>query len=148
MLNKWDIRHMAMAFHAAEWSKDPSTKVGARIVDAFSRVVSEGFNGPPRGTSDLHSGDREKKLRRTLHAESNAIDFAERNLIGCTIYVTHHPCSQCAARVAQNGIKKVVYAINRDFEDRWRVDVSEAREIFHESGVLIVPIDRFEIFRV
>ena len=34
MTTKWHYRHLAAAELVASWSKDPSTKVGARIVDA------------------------------------------------------------------------------------------------------------------
>ena len=33
ILKKWDLRFLEMARNAAGWSKDPSTKVGAIIVD-------------------------------------------------------------------------------------------------------------------
>ena len=35
----------------ASWSKDPSSQVGAAIVDAKNRVVSLGFNGFPRAVA-------------------------------------------------------------------------------------------------
>lgn len=88
MLRKWDARHLEMAHHVSAWSKDPSTKVGARITDSRNRVISEGFNGPPRGVQDDPTVDRETKLRRTIHAERNAILFARQALTGTTLYVT------------------------------------------------------------
>tara|TARA_R110000787_G_scaffold186397_1_gene297914 strand:- start:2897 stop:3064 length:168 start_codon:yes stop_codon:yes gene_type:complete len=43
---KWDQRFMELAAFIAQWSKDPSTKVGAVIVDPRNkRIVSTGFNG-------------------------------------------------------------------------------------------------------
>lgn len=45
----WDDRFMHLALLVATWSKDPSTKVGACIVDQRKRIVSVGFNGPLRG---------------------------------------------------------------------------------------------------
>ena len=33
MVNNWDKKYMAMAEHVAEWSKDPSTKIGAVAVN-------------------------------------------------------------------------------------------------------------------
>jgi dCMP deaminase len=141
-LTKWDARHLEMAHHAAAWSKDPSTKVGARIVDSRARVISEGFNGPPRGVEDNPAVDRETKLRRTIHAERNAILFAQRDLAGTTIYVTHHPCAQCAALIVQAGIARVVCnAPDPAFQVRWAEDIAEAQHIFAEAGVTLVNLE-------
>src|ERR1051326_2813900 len=49
---KWDRRFLELAKHVSSWSKDPSTKVGAVIVDANRRVVATGYNGFPRGVED------------------------------------------------------------------------------------------------
>lgn len=43
-MNKWHSRFMEMANLVASWSKDPSTKVGAVIVDDKRRIVSVGYN--------------------------------------------------------------------------------------------------------
>jgi len=138
MSAKWHYRHLAAAELVASWSKDPSTKVGARIVDAQHRVISEGFNGPPRGVNDDPNIDRETKLRRTIHAEKNAILFAQRDLTGATLYVTHFPCSQCAAFIVQAGIKQVVTRPPAPaFFERWKGDIEEAERIFADAGVVV-----------
>ena len=145
MTVKWHYRHMAAAELVASWSKDPSTKVGARIVDDKYRVISEGFNGPPRGVNDDPTIDRETKLRRTIHAEKNAILFAHRDLTGATLYVTHFPCSQCAAFIVQAGIKEVVtYTPEPSFHERWRADIEEAQRIFRDAGVVVGTLARTE----
>lgn len=132
----WQDYFLGMARHVATKSKDPSTKVGAVLVDANNRVVSIGFNGPPRGVPDDPSVDRETKLRRTLHAEQNAIIFARRDLAGCTLYVTHAPCARCAAMIVQTGITRVVYfAPEPEFEARWADDLEETRFMFLAAGV-------------
>ena len=94
-MTNWDQRFLEMARLAATWSKDPSSKVGAVITDG-KRIVSLGFNGFPAGIDDDPSiyGHRERKYRRVLHAEQNAISFAKRDLTGCTIYITHPPCAR------------------------------------------------------
>ena len=113
----WHKRFLTLAEHIAGWSKDPSTKVGAVIVDQQRRIVSTGYNGFPQGVVDNPQLPRERKLMRTLHAEANAILFAKRDLSGCTIYVTHHPCAHCAAMIIQAGIKRVVYCDDYRSED-------------------------------
>lgn len=107
---KWDRRFLRLASHIAEWSKDPSTKVGCVIVDGNRNVVSVGYNGFPRGVAD-HTGryaNREIKYLMTQHAESNAVTSAREPLAGHTAYVTHPPCSNCSGILIQAGIKRIV----------------------------------------
>ena len=48
----WNEYFMGVALLAAERSKDPSTQVGACIVDENNRILSTGYNGFPHGCSD------------------------------------------------------------------------------------------------
>lgn len=130
-MSKWDKRFLALANLVSTWSKDPSTGVGAVIVDPRNRVVSLGFNGFPHGVDDTYS-TREQKLMRTIHAEDNAILFAGRDLTGCTLYVTHHPCARCAAKIIQSGIARVLYS--RALGVRWSDEIAEASRLFVEAG--------------
>lgn len=137
-ITKWDLRFMDMALLVSGWSKDPSTKVGAVIADPAHRVVSTGYNGLPRGLVDDEARltDREVKLRLTLHAEHNAILFAQRDLLGCTIYVSAHPCAHCAAQIVQTGIARVVYGNPANgFNERWAADIQIAAELFGERSI-------------
>lgn len=135
---KWDMRMLGLAEHVSEWSKDLSTQVGAVIADQKNRVVSLGYNGFPRGVEDRAPVSRDSKLRRTLHAEKNAILFAKRDLDGCTLYVTEHPCAVCAAEIIQSGITRVVHIpSSQDFMERWKADVREAQAMFAEAGVAV-----------
>lgn len=139
-LTKWDTRFIALADHVAEWSKDSSTKVGCVIVDTKKRVVSLGFNGFPVGVLDDVTS-REQKLRRTVHAEVNAVSFAARSVEGCTAYVTHAPCSNCAAILIQHGIAEVVFpAPEAGFRERWKDSYTEALSMFGEAGVRVREI--------
>lgn len=108
---EWDRRFISLAREVSTWSKDPSTKVGAVIVDDERRVVATGFNGFPRGVDDLAERylSRETKYEMIIHAEANALLFAKRDLSFCTLYSTLMPCSRCAAMIIQSGIKRVVY---------------------------------------
>jgi len=45
---KWDNRFLDLCEHVSEWSKDPSTKVGAVITEGI-HIVSIGYNGLPSG---------------------------------------------------------------------------------------------------
>lgn len=134
----WPDRFMAQARLVASWSKIKTTKVGAVIVDAKNRVVSQGYNGLPRGIEDTEDRliDREEAKLLACHAEANAIDNRGSNSIeGCTIYCTHHPCIDCAKRLIQNGISKIVYEtpVTQEFRERW--NVAKVEEILAEAGI-------------
>ena len=136
-IDKWDRRFLGLAKHVAQWSKDPSTQVGAVIVERHTNViVSLGYNGPPRHTKDDTEFERDEKLARTLHAEENAILFAHRDLRGTKIYVTHHPCSHCAALIIQSGIAEVhCPAPSEVYKTRWFMSLATAQSMFDEAGV-------------
>ena len=132
-----------MTSTVAQWSKDPSTKVGAVIVDDKNRVVSMGFNGFPRGTSDAEQryGDRELKLKQIIHAEINAILFAKQDLAGCTLYVTPlAPCAQCASVIIQSGITRVVSLPNRE-NSKWIEHMKLAQTNFKDANVSFEVLD-------
>ena len=113
----WDEYFMAVALLAAERSKDPSTQVGACIVDSENRIVSTGYNGFPYGCSDdEYPWDREgedatqTKYGYVVHAELNAILNARgRNVAGTRVYVALFPCNECAKAIIQAGISEVIY---------------------------------------
>lgn len=139
MNDRWDSYFLRMAVLTAGQSKDPSTKVGAVLADTANRVVSQGYNGLPRGVSDDPAilADRDEKLRRTIHAEMNAVLFAERSIVGCSIYVTHPPCARCAAVLIQAGIRRVV-TLDRVLGGHWAADLKSSEQMLREAGVQIV----------
>lgn len=136
----WNERFLDMARLVARWSKDPSTKVGAVIVRPDRTVASVGYNGFPRGTEDYHQAlnDRATKLRRTVHAEVNAILTARERVDGCTLYVTPlHPCANCAGAIIQSGVKAVVAELAKDPHPDWAEDLKAASRMFKEAGVAV-----------
>ena len=48
----WDEYFMSVAFLSAQRSKDPSSQVGACVVNADNKIVGIGYNGMPNGCSD------------------------------------------------------------------------------------------------
>lgn len=140
--NNWHQRFLDLAQHISGWSKDPSTKVGAVIVDNQRRIISTGYNGFPRGVDD--SGDRyenrDVKYEMIVHGEINAILFARQDLQNTTLYTwPFMPCSRCAGIVIQSGIRRVVapYCDNH----RWVSSFEITKRMFGESGVelMILP---------
>jgi dCMP deaminase len=136
MSEKWDRRFLDMAHTIASWSKDPSTKVGAVIVNQRHRLVSVGYNGFPAEVEDTDEryDNRELKYKMVVHAERNAIDNAERSVDGCTIYTTLPPCCTCAGGIITKGIKEVV-TVKSD-NPRWAADFEISKRMFHEAGVI------------
>ena len=139
MLDKWDHRFLALAEHISNWSKDPSTQVGAVITHTRSkRVVSMGFNGFPAGVEDTWERleDRGTKYEMVVHAEQNALMFAGDRAEGCTLYVHPlPPCARCAVMIIQAGIKRVV-CDQPDFDhQRWGEAAKIADTLFREAGL-------------
>lgn len=137
----WDNYFFRIASTVSSKSKDPSTKVGAVIVHPDTkRIISTGYNGFPRGISDDDRLlDREKKYTLIIHAEVNAIVFAQCDLQGMSIYCTQLPCSACAKVIIQSGIRRV-YApdgVSNDFLERWDASFRDSISLFKESGVSV-----------
>lgn len=135
---KWDKRFLELAQHVAQWSQDPSTKVGAVIVRPDRTLVSTGYNGFARYVKDspLRLNDRELRLSFTIHAELNAILTAHEVVAGYTLYCTHHPCAHCAGAIAQAGLARLVYfAPSPEFTERWKQNLACASSMLDEARV-------------
>jgi dCMP deaminase len=138
-MTDWNQRFLSLAEHIAQWSKDPSTQVGAVIVDPSRRIISTGYNGLPQGVDDtdnrLHT--REIKYEMIVHGEINAILFAKQDLLGSTLYTwPFMPCSRCAGIVIQSGIKTVVAPLNDS--PRWKDSFQLSQTMFAEAGVRLI----------
>ena len=64
--------------------------------------------------------NRDIKYETVVHAEANALMFANRSAKNCTLYTLFfQPCSRCAGLIIQSGmIKEVVTIQNTD--PRWK----------------------------
>ncbi|CAG9128873.1 unnamed protein product [Plutella xylostella] len=113
----WKEYFMATAFLAAKRSKDPSSQVGACVVNKDNKIVGTGYNGMPIGCSDEEfpwgkytESPLDSKYLYVCHAEMNAIlNKNAADVKDCTIYVGLFPCNECAKIIIQSGIKEVVY---------------------------------------
>ena len=111
----WDQYFMGIAILSSERSKDPSTRVGACIVNSDNKILSMGYNGAPTGLSDdIMPWDREGDNLKTkypyvCHSELNAILNCPTSVKGARCYVTLFPCNECAKAIIQSGIKEVIY---------------------------------------
>ena len=112
----WEEYFMGLAILSANRSKDPSTQVGACIVDKDNKIVSVGYNGAPIGFDDDKDMTWERegsfldtKYAYVCHSELNAILNSKVNVSGCKLFVTLFPCNECAKVIIQSGIKEVIY---------------------------------------
>ena len=142
---KWHVRFIKLAHEVAEWSKDPSTKVGCVLVKN-KLVISTGYNGFPKNISDSFDRlmDREQKYEMTVHAEINAITTAALHGVsteGSTAYVTFNPCSRCAAVLINAGISEVYVTGGSIIPDRWLSNFITASTLLAEAGVGYEVID-------
>ncbi len=134
----WNDYFMGIAKLSAMRSKDPSTQVGACIVDRSNKIVSMGYNGMPYGIEDKEAKwDREGKWEETkypyvCHAELNAILNSPRSVKDCRIFVTHHPCNECSKAIVQSGITEVIKAEG---------EVENSASIVLDSMTLSLPLD-------
>jgi dCMP deaminase len=142
-MSKWDKRYLDLAKFIASWSKDPSTKCGAVIVNRYHQIVSIGYNGFPTNIADTEDrlNDRDIKLAITIHAERNALIFAKEDLHGCTLYTwPMQCCSECAAMMIQVGIARHVAPIH--VPARWQQSFDLANQIFAEADIQITYIGK------
>lgn len=147
-LNKWDLRFMELAMYVADWSKDPSTRVGAVVVAPDRRIVSLGYNGFPRGVADTDErlNDRPIKYAFVAHAERNAIDNADVSMRGCTLYVTLQPCAECTKSIIQKGIAKVVCAVDTKKTVHYDTFIDYSLVMLNEAGVEVIQIDNTDLY--
>ena len=134
---------LALARHVSQWSKDPSTKCGAVIIDDKRRIMGIGYNGFPRGVADTDARlyDRPEKYATIVHADVNAILNAQRT-DGCSMYIWPMlPCADCAKIIIQSGLK-AVYAprVSEDLEPRWKNNIEFAKAMMREGGVVVVEL--------
>ncbi|CAK7294846.1 deoxycytidylate deaminase isoform X1 [Vulpes vulpes] len=137
---EWPEYFMAVAFLAAQRSKDPNSQVGACIVNAENKIVGIGYNGMPNGCSDDHlpwertaASKLDTKYPYVCHAELNAImNKNSADVKGCTMYVALFPCNECAKLIIQAGIKEVIFMSDKYHDSD---EMTAARLLFDMAGV-------------
>ncbi len=144
----WDKYFMGVALLSAMRSKDPSTQVGACIVNDKKRIVGIGYNGFPYGVEDdtfpWENGDDflNSKYPYVVHAEPNAILNSTVSLDNATLYVTLFPCNECAKLIIQSGIKEVVF-----LEDKYHDELSSvaSRKMFDSAKIKYRQIEMMSV---
>lgn len=142
--NKWYHRFLDLAQNIAGFSKDPSTRVGAVLIDDEHNIISMGYNGFPRGISDTQERlkNREIKYKYIVHAEINCLLSAGHNINGCTLIIwPFGPCENCMKMIIQTGVKRIVYPkASEELMARWNESLKFAEDMARETGVELVEI--------
>jgi len=140
---EWDELFLEAAELFSKKSKD-TTKIGCVLV-RDNRPICVGFNGIPSGVEDRPERlERPEKYKWICHSETNAIANAAKfgiALDGSTLYVTGHPCNECAKMIIGAGIKEVKYGpriFNKDF------DFHISKQMFEEAGIKVVQLNNGE----
>lgn len=144
MNNSREASMLRLAYDMARGSKDPSTQIGAILVDSHERVVAAACNEFPYGVKETaERWERPLKYEVIEHAERNAIYEAARHgqcTEGLTMYGTWAACADCARAIIQAGIVKLVRHTEAGERNHatWIGSVSRGDELMLEAGIEIV----------
>ncbi|KIX98453.1 uncharacterized protein Z520_05754 [Fonsecaea multimorphosa CBS 102226] len=139
----WDAYFMTLASLASHRSNCMKRRVGCVLVHNF-RIISTGYNGTPRGLVNCNEGGCPRcngsgnaggvalSTCLCLHAEENALLEAGRERIrdGAVLYCDTCPCLTCSVKIAQVGVKEVVYSQSYNMDDA-------SREVLQDAGVVL-----------
>ena len=163
----WDETWMAVATNMSKRSKCVNRQVGAVIVTKENRPMAVGYNGPPAnfktGQSIVHFGNQQSSATTnngcdgfcprggssdrgtsysncvSVHAEANALLFADRrDYEGGTIYVTNPCCWDCAKLVSNSGVARVVVKVS-EVDSHYDNDAS--LNFIRECGIVVDTIN-------
>ncbi len=135
----WDEYFMWVAMLSAQRSKDPSTQVGACIVDPDKKIVGIWYNGFPIWCSDeelprAREGNfLDTKYAYVCHGELNAILNSTKSLKNCTIYVALFPCNECTKLIIQSGIREIFYLSDKYAETD---SIKASKRMLDQAGIL------------
>lgn len=144
--DKWDIRFARLAREISTWSKDPSSKIGAIIVDKDRRILGTGYNGFPKGIADTEErlNDREEKYPRIIHAEMNALLNCLRSgtsVMDSTLYIYGLPmCTDCTKSVIQSGVSTIIMIYPKNIPERWKESMLKSGSMLGEAGIFYTTI--------
>ena len=141
------------AYEVATRSPDPSTQVGALVLNTELAIIGEEYNHFPHklAVTDKRLNDRFLKYKYTGHAEWHAIiaaqrkagvfDFVEHTLLVCPWAC----CTECAKYIIETGVTHVL--AHRQAHERtvknsaWHHDIAEAHQQICEARIHLEMFD-------
>lgn len=148
--SSWDDTWLEVAYILGKRrSRCSLAQVGAVIVTADQEVDSTCYNGPAAGLKvsgecrfwcprAMTNGDRSPDYSacESIHAEENALIRADHSKMrGGTIYVSRSVCINCARRIANSGLRRVVHAVHDDDAHR---DPRAVEKFLRDTGLEVV----------
>jgi len=116
----WNSYFMNIAEVVKTRSPDIKTQVGAVLVSLRdNRIISTGYNSVCAGMDDktIDWTDRASVGDIVIHAETNAILYAQSKFEDAILYCTLSPCKDCIKLLSATKIRCIVYKNKyRDFE--------------------------------
>ena len=135
MLEKFDKQYLRIAQIWSENSYAKRLRVGAIIVKD-QMIISDGYNGTPKGFDNVCEEDNGNTHPYVLHAEANAITKVAQSTNSskdATLYTLVSPCMECSKLIIQAGIKRVVYA------EEYRI--TEGIDLLRQAGIVVDKIE-------
>jgi dCMP deaminase len=132
---KYHLTYLKMATQWSTLSCCNRRKVGALIVKD-GVIISDGFNGTPKGFPNDCEDANGDTYWYVLHAEANAIlkvAKTTQSTNGATLYITTSPCKECSKLIIQSGISLVIYS--EDYKDLTGL------KMLRESGISVIKLD-------
>jgi len=119
-------------------SHDPKYQVATVILtDNFREICSIGYNGDYKGGPNIRV-HLEHNQSGFLHSEENALlqlnkplELRDQLILMCT----HKPCTMCAKRIVNGGIRRVIY------KNEYCDALGMTDEVFSTSGVSCFSFD-------
>lgn len=136
MRPSWNMYFMEIAEVVKIRSND-FHKVGAVLVSMIdNRIISTGYNSLPAGMDDINIDwtNREFINDTVIHAEMNAIIYAQSKFEDAILYTTMSPCKACLKIISSTKIKKVIY------KQEYR-DIKEVKKL---SKILNIELIEFK----
>lgn len=133
----WDQYFMNIADVVKTRSLDPKTQVGAVLVSLKdNRIISTGYNSLCSGMDDtsVDWSDREYVHKIVIHAETNAILYAQSKFEDAILYTTLSPCKDCIKLLSATKIRKIIY------KDEYR-DIEQVRELCKFFKIELIPFN-------
>lgn len=100
-------------------------KVGSVLVSiSDNRIISTGYNSFKSGIDETNIDFTDRKFisDTIIHAEMNAIIYAQSKFEDSILYTTMSPCKACLKVISATKIKKVIY------KDKYK-DIKESLEL-------------------
>ena len=122
---RYNDKYLELAKCWSKLSHAKRKKVGGIIVKNGS-IISDGYNGTPKGFANKCEDSDGKTNWYVMHAEANAIlklSKSNNSSIGSTLYTTLSPCRECAKLILQAEVEKVYY--NERYKDTTGIDFLE-----------------------